>query len=209
LSNLANDLFIRFEQRGINKDLNEAITLRKQGLDVLPVGHPGRSNTLNNLGNELSSRFTHQSNENDINEVITLYREVLALYPVGHPHRSESLNNLASALSTCFQQQGNEEQLDEAITFHREALDLWPVTHPSRSASLNNSLQMRSPTAFGSEAMIKTLIRPPCFIGKHLICTHLVIHIGLIVEMVRPRHKGRLSAIVPSMFSLIFSLVSS
>jgi hypothetical protein len=96
LCNLANDLFTRFEQRGIDKDLNEAITLYKQALDLLPVGHPGRSYTLNNLGNKLSSRFTHRSNENDINEVITLYREVLALYPVGHPHRSESLNNPAT-----------------------------------------------------------------------------------------------------------------
>ncbi|KAG2153595.1 CHAT domain-containing protein [Suillus bovinus] len=160
--NLAIELSSRFEHRGNDEDLDEAIALHREALALRPVG-PQIDSSLNiNLAIELSSRFqhrgndddldqaialhrealalrpSHRGNEEDLDQPIALHREALALRPVGHPDRSISLSNLATELSSHFQHRGNEEDLDEVIALHREALASRPLTHADRSMSLNN-----------------------------------------------------------------------
>ncbi|KAG2745480.1 hypothetical protein P692DRAFT_201848294 [Suillus brevipes Sb2] len=137
LGNLSVMLMTRFERRGSDDDLDEAITLQSEllvshpvALALRPVGHTDRSMSLNNLANQLSTRFDHRGNAEDLDEAIALHREALALRP--------SLNNLANRFSTRFDHRGNADDLDEAIALHREALALHPVGHTDRSMSLNN-----------------------------------------------------------------------
>ncbi|KAG2147872.1 CHAT domain-containing protein [Suillus bovinus] len=123
---------------GQRQDLDQAIALQKEALALCPVGHTGRSMSLNNLATQLSSRFHHRGNGEDLDHAIALQQEALALCPVGHTGRSMSLNNLATTLSSRFHHRGNREDLDEAIALQREALALCPVGHTDRSMSLNN-----------------------------------------------------------------------
>jgi CHAT domain-containing protein/tetratricopeptide (TPR) repeat protein len=143
LINLANQLYTRFEHRGNDEDLDEAIALHREWLAL----HPDRSSSLSNLANQLSIRFDHRGNVEDLEEAITLDREALALRPADHPDRSSSLNHLAVRLSTRFDHKGNDEDLDEAIALDREALALRPADHPDRSSSLNH-LAVRLSTRF-------------------------------------------------------------
>ncbi|KAG2130307.1 CHAT domain-containing protein [Suillus bovinus] len=130
LGNLAVMLGTRFERRGSDKDLDDAIALCREALALRP--------SLNNLANRLSSRFDHRGNGKDLDDAIALCREALDLLPVGHTDRSGSLNNLGSILSSRFDHRGNGEDLDDTIALCREALALLPVGHTDRSKSLNN-----------------------------------------------------------------------
>ncbi|KAG1767672.1 CHAT domain-containing protein [Suillus occidentalis] len=138
LGNLDVMLATRFEHRGSDEDLDQAITLQSESLALHPVGHPDRSSSLNNLANQLFTRFGHRGNAKDLDQAIALHREALALRPVGHTLRSSSLDNLAVQFSTRFDHRGNVEDLDEAIALHREALALCPVGHTDRPMLLNN-----------------------------------------------------------------------
>ncbi|KAG2141095.1 TPR-like protein [Suillus clintonianus] len=131
-------LVTRFERRGDSQDLDEAMTLLREALDLFPVGHTNRSTVLGNLGKVLSTRFNHRGNDQDLDQAIMLDKDALALCPVGDPDRPMSLNNLASGLYTRFQHRGNDQDLDDATMLHRDALALRPVGHPDRYMSFIN-----------------------------------------------------------------------
>jgi CHAT domain-containing protein len=120
------------------EDLDEAIVLDREALNLRPPGHSDRSLSLSNLAVRLSTRFDQLRATEDLDEAIVLDREALDLRPLGHPLRSSSVNNLAVYLSTRYNQLGTPEDLDEAIVLDREALDLRPQGHPDRSGSLEN-----------------------------------------------------------------------
>ena len=119
-------------------DLDEAIILMREALDLRPQRHPDRSISLNNLADCLSSRYNQLGAMQVLEEAVVLDREALDLRPRGHPDRSMSLNKFAIRLSTRYNQLGAVEDLDEAIVLEREALDLFPQGHPDRAMSLNN-----------------------------------------------------------------------
>ncbi|KAF8431636.1 CHAT domain-containing protein [Boletus edulis BED1] len=119
-------------------DLDEAIVLDREALELCPQGHPDRSMPLNNLAVHLSTRYNQLGAMADLDDAIVLDREALELRPQGHPDRSTSLNNLAIYLSTRFNQLGAMADLDEAIVLDREALELRPQGHPDRSMSLQS-----------------------------------------------------------------------
>ena len=138
LNNLASALWTRFEQGGQNSDLDEAISLHRQALELFLPPHPNRSDSLNNLASVLWTRFEQGGQKSDLDEAISLYRQGLKLRLPPHPLRSSSLNNLAIALWTRFEQGGQQGDLDEAISLHRQALKLRLPLHPLQSSSLNN-----------------------------------------------------------------------
>jgi len=131
-------LYTRFEKCGASGDVQEAIALQRQALELRPSSHPQHSETLRDLIRSLTSRFGRYGKLDDLDEAIRLCREALELHCPGHPERSRSLNNLMSAVLTRFEQYGKDKDLEEAIVLQREALELRPPGHPDRSMSLNN-----------------------------------------------------------------------
>ncbi|KAG1846184.1 CHAT domain-containing protein [Suillus subalutaceus] len=161
LNNLANQLSACFKHRfndqdlddaiafhtealALFLDLDQAISLSREALTLLPTNHSNRSKSLNNLANQLSTRFGHRGNDQDLDDAMALHREALTLQPYGHPDRTKSLNNLANQHSLRFEYRGNAEDLDQAIALHSEALALCPVGHPDRTKSLNNLANQHS-----------------------------------------------------------------
>jgi len=77
---------MRFQQSGELSDLDEAISLHRDVLELLSTGHPDRSTSFNNLASLLTTRF-HQSGEReDVDEAISLQRDAFELLPEGHPN---------------------------------------------------------------------------------------------------------------------------
>ncbi|TEB23414.1 TPR-like protein [Coprinellus micaceus] len=138
LNNLASTLHTNFKRSGFVGDLEEAVMLHRQVLELRPSGHPDRSLSLNNLASTLHTNFKRSGFVGDLEEAVMLHRQVLELRPSGHPDRSLSLNNLADTLQTNFEQSGVAGDLEEAIMLHRQALELRPLCHPDRLLSLNN-----------------------------------------------------------------------
>jgi len=63
LNNLAISLRDRFEQRGAQSDLYEAIELHRAALELRPPDNPDRSASLNGL--TISLRFEQRSTQSD------------------------------------------------------------------------------------------------------------------------------------------------
>ncbi|KAG6371182.1 hypothetical protein JVT61DRAFT_9804 [Boletus reticuloceps] len=76
------------------EDLDEAIGLDREALDLRPKGHPDWSGSLSNLAIRLSTRYNQLGVMEDVDGAIVLNREALHLRPKGHPHRSSSLATL-------------------------------------------------------------------------------------------------------------------
>ena len=93
LNNLATRFSARFDQLGAIQDLDEAIVLGREALDLDPQGHPDRSTSAINLANGLSTRYNQLGAVQDLDEAIVLDREALDLCPQGHPDREMSLTN--------------------------------------------------------------------------------------------------------------------
>ncbi|KAF8171572.1 CHAT domain-containing protein [Mycena galopus ATCC 62051] len=140
LGNLATAFQERFKKQGNLKDIEDAIKLHTEALELQSPLHPNRSTSLNNLALAILTRFDHCGDPDDIEKAIKLNKEALQLRSHPNPDRGTILNNLASAIHTRFGQRGNPDDIDEAIKLHRQALELRPGNppHPARSGSLNN-----------------------------------------------------------------------
>ncbi|KAG2092418.1 CHAT domain-containing protein [Suillus cothurnatus] len=117
---------------------DEGIHLRRNILELCPVGYQLHPRALDRLAEALRTRFEQCGNIDDIDETIQLRREAILLCPKGHSDRSSFLNNLALSLVIRFHNQGKPNDLDEAITLYEESLHLWPVGHKSRNFALDN-----------------------------------------------------------------------
>ncbi|PPQ92057.1 hypothetical protein CVT25_007488, partial [Psilocybe cyanescens] len=117
LDNLALALGTRFNQHGKQGDLDEAISLHRQAVELQPAPHPDRSMSLNNLAHAVQTQFNQRGERNDLDEAISLHRQALKLRLPPHPKRSTSLNDLANALWAQFNQGGKQHDLDEAMSF--------------------------------------------------------------------------------------------
>ncbi|KAF8123340.1 hypothetical protein EV363DRAFT_1548509 [Boletus edulis] len=96
LNTLAKSLSTRYDQLRAMADLDEAIVLGREALELRPQGHPDRSLSLNTLAKSLSTRYDQLRAMADLDEAIVLGREALELRPQGHPDCSLSLNHLAN-----------------------------------------------------------------------------------------------------------------
>jgi CHAT domain-containing protein len=79
------------------QDLDEAIVLDREALNLRPQGHPDRSMSLNNLALHLSTRYDQLGAMQDLDEAIVLDREALNLCPQGHPDRSNVVEQPCSS----------------------------------------------------------------------------------------------------------------
>ena len=156
LHSRAQSLFSRFEQGGGTHNIDDAIVLDREALELCPPGHSKRSDSLICLGIHLSDRYNQLGAMADLNEAIIFNRGALVLCPPGHLDRPTSLNNLANTLSTRYNRLRGMEDLDEAIALDREALALRPPGHPDRSMSLNN-LAIRLSHRYNQSGKMKDL----------------------------------------------------
>ena len=79
LNNLALDLSTRCTQLGEPQDLDTAIVLHREALELRPKGHPLRPSSLASLASHLSTRCERLARMEDLDEAIMLNREALSL----------------------------------------------------------------------------------------------------------------------------------
>ncbi|KAI5988527.1 hypothetical protein EDD15DRAFT_2531646 [Pisolithus albus] len=146
LFSLAYALNERYGKERKIDDLNEAITLHREALELRPVqneeGH--RSDSLSNLAHCLSSRYDKLGTVDDLEEAIAMEREALALCPPGHPDHDFSLHNLGIYLGMRFEKQAEACDLEEAIQLLRAALEFHPPGHKWRSPTLQELIRCLS-----------------------------------------------------------------
>ncbi|KIJ63673.1 hypothetical protein HYDPIDRAFT_92330, partial [Hydnomerulius pinastri MD-312] len=119
-------------------DLNLAIDMQKQVLDLCPQGHPHRHTALASLASSLQTRYNLLGSQVDLNLAIDMDKQVLDLCPQGHPDRHGALANLATSLWTRYNLLGSQADLNLAIDMDKQVLDLRPQGHPHRHSALAN-----------------------------------------------------------------------
>ncbi|KAI5981312.1 hypothetical protein EDD15DRAFT_406612 [Pisolithus albus] len=156
--NLAYALQERFQKELKIADLNEAIILYREALELRPVENEegDRSDSLHNLAHCLFLKYHELGTVGDLEEAIAIGREVLALCPPGHPDRGVILHNLGSSLWARFEEQADVCDLEEAIPLLRVALELRPPGHEWRSSSLRELILCLS-SRYESQGLVADL----------------------------------------------------
>ena len=73
LTNLAIHLFSQYKQLGAVQDLDDAIVLNREALDLCLQGHPDRAVSLTNLAVDLSSQYKQLGVVQDLDDAIVLH----------------------------------------------------------------------------------------------------------------------------------------
>ncbi|KAG0695707.1 CHAT domain-containing protein [Suillus ampliporus] len=121
LNNLALALTSRYDELDAKEDLNEAINLYREALQLEQPGHPCRHLTLSNLSGALCSRFTQTRNIEHVEEAIGLCTESLAALPALHPDKWCSYDWLWDAYLSRYRVQHNPADLSLAVESFRLA----------------------------------------------------------------------------------------
>jgi tetratricopeptide (TPR) repeat protein len=77
------------------RDLEEAISMYREALELRPSSHPDRLDSLHNLGDALSARHRRTGIMADLEEAISLHREALELRLP--PHQTAQVCSTISA----------------------------------------------------------------------------------------------------------------
>ncbi|KAF5329883.1 hypothetical protein D9611_013394 [Ephemerocybe angulata] len=137
------------EERGIERagayqrtrnlsDLDDAISMLKEAVDLTPrddVGLPGR---LSNLGITLRLRFERTGNLSDITEAISAQQKAADLTPKDHPHLPLHLTNIGASLLRRSERTGELLDVTTAISLQRRATELTPQHDPNLPGHLTN-----------------------------------------------------------------------
>ncbi|RXW11564.1 hypothetical protein EST38_g14291 [Candolleomyces aberdarensis] len=119
-------------------DLDEAIFLCSEALELRPPPHPDRESPLRNLADAVMARSdAHTGISADLEEGILLYREVPQLRPSPHPGRSLALPNPSFTLQKMYEETLALPCLQKAISHIEELLaSHCPVGHEDRLGTL-------------------------------------------------------------------------
>ena len=79
LSNLSACLQVRFELSSQPMDLEEAVLLNREALDLLPNADEARLHSVTTLCSPLLTRFAHLGQLSDVDDAVVLQREYLVL----------------------------------------------------------------------------------------------------------------------------------
>ncbi|KIM80690.1 hypothetical protein PILCRDRAFT_9495 [Piloderma croceum F 1598] len=151
-------------QRGGVKDLNEAIRLYQEALELQPDPSLERSNSLHNLAATHKTRFqwdlrfkalapkwdpdsffpcTQSAQYGDLDRAAGLFRDALKLRVVPDYNRCTTLADLASVFLTDYSERGGLALLQEALALIREALTLKYAPHPDTLRCLSDAFYER------------------------------------------------------------------
>jgi hypothetical protein len=119
-------------------DLEEAIQISRQAVDVTPEDHPNRARRLNSLGVSLRKRYSRTGAMADLEEAIQIGRQAVNVTPEDHPDYARRLNSLGVSLRKRYSKTGAIADLEEAIQVGRQAVDVIPEDHPDRAEWLSD-----------------------------------------------------------------------
>src|ERR1700679_4235683 len=106
---------MRFKQSGEWEDLDEAISLHRDALELQPAGHPNRSDSLNNLAVSLTTRFEQSGERQDLDEAIELFPESINSQSSGHPYICHISSSFGSALMRAYYHTQDPEYVETAM----------------------------------------------------------------------------------------------
>ncbi|KAL8366673.1 hypothetical protein RB595_010506 [Gaeumannomyces hyphopodioides] len=118
LSGQAARLAEKYQHTGSVRDLNEAIRIMEQAIDM--AGRYISPAMLSNLGVMLGTRFERTGSMNDLDRAVDVTTKAVDATPQNHPDRAGRLNNLGNWLGRRFERTGSMDDLDRQLSSYRE-----------------------------------------------------------------------------------------
>ena len=137
LTALGSGLSERYLCCGDLKDLDRAVRLHKEAVQLVSPDAPEHWSCLYNLGNTLRIRFTFGGNLSDLESAIQVSNEAVQRTPPDSPKRVMYLSNLVTLLRMRYTRNGDTTDLKRAIEELGEAVEQTPVSAPNRATYLN------------------------------------------------------------------------
>lgn len=100
LGRLGDALFQRSDPNNRMRDIEEAIQLYREALDLMPYMHPLRYHYLNSLSRFLYTRYEHTRGEEHKDEALDFHTQALESLAPGEPNPNPSLEMLARAVAS-------------------------------------------------------------------------------------------------------------
>ncbi|KAE9387510.1 TPR-like protein [Gymnopus androsaceus JB14] len=138
LDNTALQLAMSFQQSGEISQIENAVQLWKQAVELTPDGHAYKSRLLNNLGNAYQLQFNHLGELSDIESAIVALKQAIELTPDGHADKPPRLSSLSIAYWSQFGHLGDLRDIEHIIGALNKAVELTPDGHANKSNLLND-----------------------------------------------------------------------
>lgn len=135
---MANALQSRFERTGSQKDLDYAISIIEEAVELTPNDYPDRVMYLNNLAIALHRRSERIGSMEDLDREIITIEQGIQLISNDHPSRSICFLSLGNALRSRFDRTGSIDELDRAISTFEQAIELTSNDRPDFIAQLTS-----------------------------------------------------------------------
>ncbi|KAF8198897.1 CHAT domain-containing protein, partial [Mycena galopus ATCC 62051] len=137
LLNLGGFLMTRFRRLGDFGDLDRAVSIQEDALELTPDSHPDKAGLLENHSYFLYHRFECLGNLEDLNLSVSQSQDAIRLTPDGHPGKGSRLNRLAESAITRFERLGDLGDLNTAVLHRQAAFDITPDGDPVKPELLS------------------------------------------------------------------------
>lgn len=138
LNNLGGAYLRRFDRLDRLVDIDEAIAVMRQALELTPDDHAIKPMYVGNLGNSLLRRFEHSNNRRDIDDAVLAMRQAVELSPDAHAHKPRYLSNLGNVLLSRFKYFDDLPDIEEALSALKQAIELTPNGHSYKVTYLSS-----------------------------------------------------------------------
>ncbi|KAF6765323.1 CHAT domain-containing protein [Ephemerocybe angulata] len=118
-----------FQYSGNPSDINGAVAMLQQAVNVASPGYPHLHILLSNLGNALTRRFERTGDISDLAESISVQKRALEVIPAGHGDLPGILINLGGSYARRFEMKGELSDVSGAISAQQRALRIIPQDH--------------------------------------------------------------------------------
>ncbi|KAM0281388.1 hypothetical protein ACHAO9_010760 [Fusarium lateritium] len=132
--------FTRYRRLGLMTDLDNAIQLGTEAVNLTPEDHPQRTPRLINLSIYWHDKYpgTDDQNVQGLQDSIQASRNAIATLPDTYPHRGTLLDRLSTKLALLFMRTRENSVIEENIKVQREAIDVTPTNNPKREVFVSN-----------------------------------------------------------------------
>ncbi|KAF9001080.1 CHAT domain-containing protein [Cyathus striatus] len=151
MTNMGVLLVARFDITGEISDIEKAITLQNEALDLIPDDNIEKIAALWNLGNSYQSRYERTDIMNDLEVSINLHEKVLSATEQDDQSYSRRAGNLGISMMRRFERAYDFSDIDRAVKLQEKSVASLPDGHPLRAAcliNLGNALQCRYENSF-------------------------------------------------------------
>ncbi|KDR69226.1 hypothetical protein GALMADRAFT_104178 [Galerina marginata CBS 339.88] len=124
---------------GKRAQLDNAISIIQEAVNISEAGHPDMPSMLNELGGQYFYRFDLTGKLEDLDNAITSHEKAISLTQDSHADMPRTLDTLAHLYQSRFKKTGSLTDISKAISFEQRSIDLAPVTHKKLHLGLINA----------------------------------------------------------------------